>query len=228
MRQLSEKTKLKQHRGTGRGSSYIPFCKPTDFNSLGTTTFLTDWIIGRQVHLLSMGEKSYYYLLRYDPHIADVREQYPLELEKTVSIAHQNGFRHPKNNSTHMTTDFLVTYRDGHYEAHSLKTSRNILSSRRVCEKLYIEKCYWESIGIPFLLVFKEDLDTAYTDNIEDCAIFHDPSDVTDDYSLIKYLIIHHRLDIDLQKHHLDYQELIKEHRKELDLYWNNKKLLPH
>ena len=221
MRQLSEKTKEKQNRGTGTGSDYIPYCRPTDFNSLGTTTFLTDWISGRRVHLLSIGEKNYYNILRFDSKISDIQEQYPLELDRTVAIARGCNIRHPRNNSTHMTTDFLITYTDGHKEAHSCKPSKHSLDHLRTNQKLYLEKLYWESISIPFFIVFTDELDIDYANNIEDCASFYSQDSVTDDFSTLKHLIIHHKIDIPLTHGPLDYQRLIQSHRKELDQYWN-------
>ena len=52
------------------------------------------------MHLLSMGEMYVYYILRFNDEVVDIREQFPLELEETLAIASELGYKHPKNNNT--------------------------------------------------------------------------------------------------------------------------------
>ena len=80
--------------GTGEGAEYIPYITTSEFNSRGTTSVITDWKTGRQVHCLSQSEALWYYVLRWRDDIADIREQYPLDNIQTTMIAEQLGFRH--------------------------------------------------------------------------------------------------------------------------------------
>ena len=45
--------------------------------------------------------------------MVDIREQFPLNVETTISIAEEKGIKHSKDNSTgipiDMTTDFFIT-----------------------------------------------------------------------------------------------------------------------
>lgn len=45
------------------GSGYKPYITTSRFNSIGTTTVVTDWKTGRGVHCLSQGEALWYYVL---------------------------------------------------------------------------------------------------------------------------------------------------------------------
>ena len=114
MREISTKTKLKQHRGEGEGASYVPwiFTREIKGNS-GTSTILNDWKHGRQVHLLSQGELWAYYILRWRDDVIDIREQFPLDIKRTIAIADMLNVKHPMDRDHYMTTDLLVTYLHG-------------------------------------------------------------------------------------------------------------------
>ena len=125
MPRISEAGKRREGRGKGHGADYKPWIKIREFNSAGTTANVVDWKHGRTTQLLSQGEEWYYYALRWDDNVLDIREQFPLfEPEDTVRIADSFGFKHPKDRSTTMTTDMLVDYADGYQEAISIKNSR--------------------------------------------------------------------------------------------------------
>ncbi len=135
---------------TGTGANYKPWIKIRELNSIGTASNVIDWKHGRQMELLSQAEVWWYYVLRWDDNVVDIREQYPLSLEETLAICDKQRFVHPGNRSTHMTTDFLVAYRDGSQKAFSIKADRSALDDPRTVEKQYVEKMYWEAAGIPF------------------------------------------------------------------------------
>lgn len=86
------------------------------------------------MQLMSMGENKFYYLLRWDDNVLDIREQFPLNLKDTLKISEDLHVRHPKNKSTRMTSDFLVDYTDGSQKVFSVKYSRNDLDDRRTSE----------------------------------------------------------------------------------------------
>ena len=96
-RRLSDETKKKRKMGTGEGKDYIPYITTSEFNSRGTTSVIKDWKTGRGVHCLSQGETLWYYILRWDDNNVDIREQYPLDVDKTVAIAEEMGIQYPRN-----------------------------------------------------------------------------------------------------------------------------------
>ena len=113
-RKVSIKTKKEQKRGLGRGSDYVPWIKANEISSTGVASVVSDWKNGRAVHLLSKAEKKAYYIYRWNDDIVEIREQFPLKRDITKEIAESNGLRNPGNSDFIMTTDFLLTYKDGH------------------------------------------------------------------------------------------------------------------
>ena len=145
--------------------------------------------------------------------VEDIREQFPLELNRTLALADQLGFRHPKDRRTHMTTDLLVTRTSGLLEAYSIKTDRHVLDDARTREKLYLEKLYWETQGIPFHLCLKEDVNRYYVQNIMDVVYCYDQSRVQDAHGMIRHLIAHKKIAVDMGTSLLDYHTLINQYK---------------
>ncbi len=212
MPRISEKQKIAEGRGTGTLADYKPWIKIRELNSRGTASNVIDWKHGRQMELLSQAEVWWYYVLRWDDSVVDIREQYPLVLDVTLRICDELGFMHPCNRNTHMTTDFLVTYRDGSMKAFSVKIDRTVLDNPRDLEKLYIEKEYWNRAGIPFQMLYKSDLNRTTIHNIMDAVSCYDKNRVFDDFSLIRYMIAHKQLIVDMDTK-IDYQSLIRQYK---------------
>ena len=210
-RRISEKGKLRERRGTGTGENYIPYTHTRDFGSLGTCSNPIDWKTGRTVELLSQGEAMLWHMLRWDDNVTDIQEQFKLSLEDTVTIAERLSIRHPRNKKTPMTSDFFVTYKDGSQKAFSLKVSEKSLSDRDI-QKLCIEKLYWASIGIPYELVFKEDLNSVFFNNIRLVVEYYDASRIHDRISVIKHLIARKRIIVDMESTPLDFPALVEKH----------------
>ncbi len=215
---VSEKTKQNQRRGKGEGASYKPYIKTREVPSTGTGRILKDKITGRQMHLLSQAEVYTYYLLRWDDSVVDIREQYPLELEDTLKIADHLGYKHPHDRKTSMTTDFLVTYRekDGTktYKAYSVKASKEILQNDRTVEIQRIEMAYWNLKGIPFEIVFKEDMNRIKVGNIEAVMDYWDAKKIKTDIDMIKYLIAHKKMIVDMETAPLDFTDIARAYRE--------------
>ena len=215
---VSEKTKQNQRRGKGEGASYKPYIKTREVPSTGTGRILKDKITGRQMHLLSQAEVYTYYLLRWDDSVVDIREQYPLELEDTLKIADHLGYKHPHDRKTSMTTDFLVTYRekDGTktYKAYSVKASKEILQNDRTVEIQRIEMAYWNLKGIPFEIVFKEDMNRIKVGNIEAVMDYWDAKKIKTDIDMIKYLIAHKKMIVDMGTAPLDFTDIARAYRE--------------
>lgn len=213
MRRISEETKRKQGRGTGRGAAYKPYIQAKEFNSLGTTSNPIDWKTGRTIELLSQGEARLWFILRWDDTNLDIREQYKIDLEDTLRISDEFGIRHPKNRSTCVTTDLLVTKNDHSEVAYSLKTSRNSLNNIRTAEKLFIEKCYWTRNDVEFKLMFKNELNNKLAQNIRLVTEFYRISSVFDEMSLLKHLIATKQIIVDMETQILDLEKLYKENK---------------
>lgn len=196
-RKISQKTKELRKMGTGEGVNYIPYITTSEFNSMGTTSVIRDWKTGRGVHCLSQGEALWYYILRWDDNNIDIREQFPLENAITVQIAKENGIKHPHDENHIMTTDFLVTRSDGTYCAYSIKPNRDL--DNRTLQLLCIEKIYWAKQNVPFVLLFAEDINKTYANNIRIVTEFFNPESVFDELSAIKHNIATQKYEIDLR-----------------------------
>lgn len=214
MRRISEKRKQKEHRGEGSGADYKPYIQAREFNSLGTCSNPIDWKTGRTVELLSQAEKAVWYLLRWDEKVADIQEQYPLDLSKTVALSQEFGIRHPKDTMTRMTTDFLVTMKNKSRLAISVKASKADLESKRIIEKLYLEKQYWKSMGVPFSLVSKSDINMTAVNNIRLVTEFYVPGSVFDEISALKHLVAQKIIYVDLTQEPLNFQKLLNNYRE--------------
>lgn len=169
--------KIKEFERAGRGkgtlATYSPWVQVSDFSSLGKSRRVFSSKTGRVHHLLSDVEYQLFLLLEYADHVVDIREQYPLKRDETLSIAAKKQIKHPSypgtNVATVMTTDFLVTVnRAGQksLEAYSCKRDDGVGSLRDV-EKLEIERTYFDQMGVPFHLVLHSALPAARVKNLE-------------------------------------------------------------
>lgn len=208
MPKITEEGKLRQGRGTGTGVDYKPWIFAHEVNSAGTASVVIDFKTGRDVHLLSQGEVYYYYLLRWDDTVEDIREQFPLDLKRTLEVADILGIKHPHNRSTRITTDLLVTRVDGSLEAYSIKSDKSVLDNPRTIEKLRLEQAYWETQGVTFYIRFKEDVNKILVQNIIDVVSCYDIKRVQTTQDMIRYQIAHKILTPDLKKQLLDYRWL--------------------
>ena len=160
---------LKEGRGQGTGSTYIPWLTIHSFESLGTVSRILGRTTGRIHHLLSHNEEFYFYLLDFNPDVTDIREQFPLDLDSTVRIAKQLGFRHPyypgiTSFPAVMTTDFLITCTDG-LKARTIKMKKE-LDKPRVVEKFLIEQAYWKERNVDWSIVTEDQINRTKAENL--------------------------------------------------------------
>lgn len=214
MNRISEKGKQREGRGQGTGSAYKPYIQCREFNSLGTCSTPIDWKTGRTVELLSQAEKAVWYLLRWEDAVEDIQEQYPLDLSKTVALAEAYGVRHPKDTHTRMTTDFLVIMKDKNRYAVSVKSDERDLKNKRTVEKLFLEKAYWESEGVPFVIMLKSKVNMTKVHNIRMVTEFYDPARVFDDVSTLKHLIARKVIPANMESEPLDFPKLLSKNDK--------------
>lgn len=165
---------IKDGRGQGRGADYNPWLHIQDVPSRGLVTRIRGWKTERVHHLLSLLELWYFYVLEWSQKVTDIREQYPLlPLEETLEIARRLGVRHSTDPVTKhpvvMTTDFVLTVRRGCSEvdqARTVKYERDLLS-KRVLEKLEIERRYWEERGVDWRIVTETQIPLVLAKNVQ-------------------------------------------------------------
>ena len=169
----TDKYRLLEGRGCGRGLNYKPWIKVHEFSNLGCSSRLKGIKVERGYQLMSKGELEYFVLLEWSDKVLDIREQYPLlPVEQTNLIAKKLGIRHPKNNVTGeeyvMSTDFVITIKDGNMVKDIARTYKpsEFLKSERVIEKFMIEEEYWRIKGIDWGIVTEEQIPKTLAKNL--------------------------------------------------------------
>jgi hypothetical protein len=162
-------------RGKGIGSDYQPWIQVSDFSSQGNSRRAFSQKTGRIHHLLSDVEWQLFLLLEHAPSVIDIREQFPLPRDETLSIAAQKTIKHPIYPGTKvptvMTCDFVVTsHCNGQpvLDAYSCKHTDTALNFRDL-EKLEIERTYFSELEIPHHLVFHSELPQNKIKNLKWC-----------------------------------------------------------
>ena len=208
---ISDETKMKQNRGTGHGKNYKPWIQPRELKSLSTTSAFYDPRIGRQISLLSEGEKMVYLTLSWREDVAEIREQFPLAIRETLSIADHYCIKHPMAGGKYivMTSDFLVDFIDGKQTVFSVKASEEDITDPRTAEKLFIEKNYWENKGVDFTMVYKNiHVNEVYATNIRAVMAYYDINEVNSIEDLVMHLIAHKKIITDMTVNDLPIRQL--------------------
>ncbi|WP_288703443.1 TnsA endonuclease N-terminal domain-containing protein [uncultured Clostridium sp.] len=199
------------------------FIRANEAKSTGTATEIYDPIADRTVDVLSMGEKYFFWIMRYRDDVKEIREQMVLNPDTVRKICEANEFRVPIKC---LTTDFLVTYKDGSSVAYSVKSDRKVLdkdtyrnpgSYEELLIRQYIEKCYWEQHGVDFRIVFSNELNTVMAQNVAACMLFYDRKYVTDTETKLKYLIAHKKIQIPMEQEILNFAGLAEAARDKLE-----------
>ena len=74
---------------------------------------------------------------------------------------------------------------------------------------------YWETHGVPFRLLTKEEMNQAMADNIRNVVAFYDAEYLPDEISLLKKLISRKLISVDMTKP-LNFRDLLHKYRGEL------------
>ncbi len=219
MSKITSRAKLNQGRGLGDGYDYKPFIKTRELNSRGTCSNFIDWKTGRQMEFLSQTELHIFMQLRWDDDVLDIKEQYPLDLDKLNAIINEanselkaagHDILKIRYNEDHwLTTDFVLSKTGGETEAVSVKYNKENLRPRDI-ETVWIEKKYWDSLGHKFRLMDKSDVNPILIKNLRLVTEYYDKSRVFDYNSLIKHLIATKQLDVDIENEVLDLRNLSK------------------
>lgn len=161
----------KEKRGHGNGKHYKPFLTVRDVPSRGRVHRRPALTHGRIVHLLSDLELSAFLLFDWDKKVVDIREQYPLDPEKTRKIADRLGINHPAVRGVMqiMTTDFVLDILDnGKIKNLAVSVKYNAeLEDERVIEKQELERRYWEGEGIEWFLFTEKEVPNTLIQNIK-------------------------------------------------------------
>jgi hypothetical protein len=164
---------IKEGRGQGELAFYKPWLTIQDVPSNGRVHRTMGWRTEREHHLLSDLELNYLCICDWTNNVFDIREQFPLDREVTLTIAEELEIQHPVDtkNTTPivMTTDFLLSVREGKqliYKARTIKHSMDLVN-KRIIEKFEIERVYWERQGIDWAIVTEEEMPQAFINNLK-------------------------------------------------------------
>ncbi len=212
MKQKSDAKKRQEGRCLGTGDLYVGFIKANEIGSIGTSTAIYDPIAGRTVDTLSMGEKEFFWIMRFRDDVEQIQEQMMLSSETVRNICEEHGFRIPRNI---LSTDFLITFRNGIRIAYSIKSGAdgfNLDSPKygKLLIRQYIEMEYWKRYGIDFRIVLRENLNKTLAVNIEHCMAYYDPAHVQGEEAMLKYLVAHKALAIPLDREIVRFAGLVK------------------
>lgn len=224
------KAKLAEGRCQGIGPDYVPFYKANEGGSRATTYMIPNPIEGRMIHCLSDTEAMMYYLLRWNPEVEHIREQYLLDTEKVNDVRWELGYSRVAPQIC-FTTDFLVDYRDGSQQAFSVKFSAADFdrSSRqyqgrddayiRLIEHQNTERLYWERQGVEFNIVTRDDM-LPFRIQIKNIAFllrFWDEKFIVNQEQKLLYLIAHHIVEIPLSDQFINPKQLVQSVEFDID-----------
>jgi len=169
---------LAQGYGQGVGKQYRPFFHVRDVPSRGRSSMVLGLKTGRVHHYLSDLEYACHILAEYASTVTDIQEQFALlTCDDTQTIAEGLGIRHPvypgTNTPTIMTSDLVLTVRKEQNlvtTVFCVKPSSEIdpkhPHSRRVMEKLLIEKTYWSQQEVAWYLITERDIPATRVKNL--------------------------------------------------------------
>ncbi len=212
LKQKSDTKKRQEGRCLGTGELYVGFIKANEIGSIGTSTAIYDPIAERTVDTLSMGEKEFFWIMRFRDDVEQIQEQMMLSSETIRNICEEHGFRIPRNV---LSTDFLITFRNGSRIAYSIKSGAEEFNPdspkyQTLLVRQYIEMEYWKRYGIDFRIVLRENLNKTLAVNIEHCMAYYDPAHVQSEEAMLKYLVAHKALAIPLDREIVRFAGLVK------------------
>ncbi len=162
---------LRQGLGLGVKEDYRPWVRIWSFGSEGVSSAVPGVIVKRTHELLSGIETRVFLLAEFSRGVVDIREQFPLlPLDHVVALAEAAGITYPHRTGAPyvLTTDLLVTKLIGgvpHYLAIAVKPAAKLLE-KSILDKLEIERLWWNSIGVEWVLATEEDVSEAVGDNL--------------------------------------------------------------
>ena len=214
MREKSDKSKLKEKRGTITSDMYAAWKKACESKSWGKASMIYDPVVGRTVHTMSQAETKVFWCLRFLPDVIEIYEQVPLDKNEVTAICRFLGIR---AYSKILSTDFLVKMAGDRYVAISVKASRDTYDARKNpryekdVARLKVDKLYWEeNYGIPVKGLFGDEMNDIYVNNVKNIMHFWDPSSITNKVSMLKFLLAHHVIEVPLGHDYIRFGDLAK------------------
>lgn len=212
MKQKSDAKKIQEGRCLGTDDLYVGFIKANEIGSIGTSTAVYDPIAERTVDTLSMGEKEFFWIMRFRDDVEQIQEQMMLSSETVRNICKEHGFRIPRNV---LSTDFLITFRDGSRIAYSIKSGADDFNPdspkyQSLLVRQYIEMEYWKRYAIDFRIVLRENLNKTLAVNIEHCMAYYDPAHVQSVEAMLKYLVAHKAVSVPMDREIIRFAGLVK------------------
>ena len=209
MKQKSDAKKRQEGRCLGTGDLYVGFIKANEIGSIGTSTAIYDPIAERTV---DMGEKEFFWIMRFRDDVAQIQEQMMLSSETVRNICEEHGFRIPRNV---LSTDFLITFRNGSRIAYSIKSGTDDFNPDspkygKLLIRQYIEMEYWKRYGIDFRIVLRESLNKTLAVNIEHCMAYYDAAHVQSEETMLKYLVAHKAVSVPMDREIMRFAGLVR------------------
>lgn len=162
---------LAQGRGKGAKETYKPWVRIGEFSSRGVSTAIPG-IKTKRIHELMSGIETRAFLVsEFNKTVIDIREQFPLfPLDHIVALAKQADITYPfvRGEPFTLTTDLLLTRRVNDvvsYLAIAVKPTSE-LKKKAVIDKLELERLWWNSLGIDWILCTEKDLSQSVEDNL--------------------------------------------------------------
>lgn len=207
----------KKTRCKGDGAEYRSGIKLREARSLGKSSSVPFPRIGRMVQTLSDGELRWLCHFWWDDNVKDIKEQLFLDDDIVAAICTKLGL-HPRYG---LTTDFLVIYQDGTKVAYSIKLDENFKEDKKQLQHVVIEKMYWESLGVKFLLRYKNQISRTEYENILDVMPYWNEERICDDFGIVRHLIARKAIPVDITKE-IDIKAMLDEYAKEINA-WKNR-----
>ena len=165
---------LKNGRGLGSGSDYLPWLRVNDVPSRGKSSKIYGIKTERTHHLLSGIETDFFLIAEYNRKVIDIREGFPLlPIDLVLRTANEAGINYPISSESKdpcvLTTDFVMTLserNETYYVPVAVKTSEE-LNDPKVAERLEIERLWWDVLGEPWKLVTEMQVNKVMARNIE-------------------------------------------------------------
>lgn len=228
MSKITKAGKRKQGRHIDYGYGPQSWTKIREFTqSCGTKVMIPDWKTPMLKHCFSMGESYLFDILNFDPNIEWVSTQVELEDGLVNYAANKLGYDPVNDEIYSLTTDCLVKFINGQELAISYKDNESAFDTNtkegiKNEKTRRIEELYWMLKKTPFKVVYRKDINFTLVQNIRLVIPFNERKDVYDVYSLAKYLIANHRLDVNMFSEKLDLNEIVEKYDLEAMLYEGN------
>jgi len=160
---------IREGRGTGEREHYKPMIQTYEMRGRGQRTMIPSTKFPRKHHMMSGIESDLLMILDFSSIVADIREQYPLDISETYAIANELGFKHPGDKGLLAigTADFYIPMSDGRVKVRTVK-DKEALADKRTAQKLEIEEVYFKRMGITdWAIVTPGEIDPTYLNNVK-------------------------------------------------------------